>query len=77
MEGEKYIQIGVIAARDPSGNFLPAVPIYVEATPELEQAEEHQIMEIGAVFAAKMKQYIDAGKRIGKHPAKKRKDETE
>lgn len=53
MSEEKYIQIGVIAARDPSGNFLPAVPIYAEATPELEQAEEHQIMEIGAVFAAK------------------------
>lgn len=64
MEGEKYIQIGVIAARDPSGNFLPAVPIYVEATPELEQAEEHQIMEIGAVFAAKMKQYIEATRQI-------------
>ena len=53
------------------------MPIYAEATPELEQAEEHQIMEIGAVFAAKMKQYIDAGKKIGKHPATKRKDETE
>lgn len=64
MAEEKYIQIGVIAARDPSGNFLPAVPIYVEATPELEQAEEHQIMEIGAVFAAKMKQYIEATRQI-------------
>ena len=75
MSEEKYIQIGVIAARDPSGNFLPAVPIYAEATPALEQAEERQIMEIGAVFAAKMKQYIDAGKKIGKHPVKKRKDD--
>lgn len=64
MAEEKYIQIGVIAARDPSGNFLPAVPIYAEATPELEQAEEHQIMEIGAVFAAKMKQYIEATRQI-------------
>lgn len=64
MAEEKYIQIGIIAARDPSGNFLPAVPIYAEATPELEQAEEHQIMEIGAVFAAKMKQYIEATRQI-------------
>lgn len=64
MEGEKYIQIGIIAARDPSGNFLPAVPIYAEATPELEAREERQIMEIGSVFAAKMKQYIEATRQI-------------
>lgn len=57
----KFIQIGVVAARDPDGNFLPAVPIYVEATPELEAAETEVIADIGKIFAQKMKQYIDEG----------------
>lgn len=27
-----YIPVGIIAARDESGNFLPSRPIYIEAT---------------------------------------------
>ena len=59
--GMKYIQIGVIAARDPEGNFLPAEPIYREATPEIEEAVLSTFADIGKVFAEKMKQYIDGG----------------
>ena len=61
---EKYIQIGVIAARDPDGNFLPAQPIYKRATPELEVAQEKAERDIARIFAEKMKQYIDGGGKI-------------
>ena len=66
MEEKKYIQIGQIAARDPSGNFLPAVPVFAEATPEAEAREERLFGDIGRIFARKMKSYIDAGKQISK-----------
>lgn len=59
---QRFIQIGTTAARDPkTGEFLPAVPIYEEATPELEQAETAAFEDIGKLFAGKMKQYIDGG----------------
>jgi len=66
MEEERYIQIGVTAARDPSGNFLPAVPVFAPITPSLEAAEARHLSEVGSLFAAKMKQYIDAGGKIKK-----------
>lgn len=59
---QRFIQIGTTAARDPkTGEFLPAVPIYEEATPELEEAETAAFEDVGKLFAGKMKQYIDGG----------------
>lgn len=57
----KFIQIGVMAARDPEGNFLPSVPIFKEATPELEASEASAHKDVAKLFAEKMKQYIDDG----------------
>jgi len=45
---QKFIQIGTTAARDPkTGEFLKAVPLYQEATPELEEAETAAFEDVG------------------------------
>lgn len=55
-----YIQIGITALRDPAtGGFLPAVPLYIETTESASLAEQAMTKDIGRVFAARMKQYID------------------
>lgn len=58
----KYIEIGFTALRDPAtGGFLPAVPLYIEATEEAKDGEAAMIKDIGRIFAGKLKQYVDAG----------------
>ena len=57
----KFIQIGVTAARTPTGEFLPSVPIFKEVTPEIAAAEERTTADVAKIFAQKMKQYIDSG----------------
>ena len=57
----RFIQIGVTALRDPgTGEFLPAVPLYIEATTEAAAAEVAAIKDVSGVFAKRMKEYIDA-----------------
>lgn len=59
---KKYIKVGFTAMRDPAtGNFLPAVPLYIESTQETAKNEENLINDIRKVFAEKYKQYVDAG----------------
>lgn len=61
MAKTKFIQIGITALRDPAtGNFLPAVPLYIEATEDATESEKTMIKDIGKVFAEKMRQYIDS-----------------
>lgn len=63
---EKYIQIGVTALRDPAtGDFLPAVPLYIKAEDNAEEAEEKLIQDVGRLFAHRMKKYIDDCKKAG------------
>lgn len=67
-----FIQIGVTAARDPvTGEFLPAEPIFKEATPELEKAETAAFTDAGKMLAEKMKQYIDGGGLIERRGRKR------
>lgn len=62
MAKKQFIQVGITALRDPAtGGFLPAVPLYIEATSEATDAEAAMIRDIGKVFAEKMKQYIESG----------------
>lgn len=61
---KQYIQIGVTAAREPgTGRFLPAVPLYIEATDAAEASAEGLIEDIGHLLALRMKQYIDENKK--------------
>lgn len=63
---EKYIQVGVTALRDPmTGDFLPSVPMYIEATDEAVVAENGLLDNIGGVLAQKFKEYMDGCKRAG------------
>ena len=55
---EKYIQDGVTALRDPAtGDFLPAVPLYIKAEDGAEEAEEKLIEDIGKLLAERIRRY--------------------
>lgn len=57
----QFIQVGITALRDPkTGAFLPAVPLYIERTGEVSEAEVAVIKDIGGVLAKRMKEYVDA-----------------
>lgn len=55
----EYIQVGVTALRAPDGSFLPAVPLYIKATPETKAAEEALTQDITGVLAQRMKTYME------------------
>ena len=67
---EVYIQVGVTALRDPAtGDFLPAVPLYIRATPKTQAAEEALTRDIAGVLAARFKTYVEQtgqGKKGGR-----------
>ena len=52
MMEENYIQIGVTALRDPgTGDYLPAVPLFIRADDSAAAGEEKLIRDIGALLA--------------------------
>lgn len=56
MAREKYIQIGVTSLRAPTGEFLPAVPLYIKTTEAttkngLTPSEEAMLRDVASVFA--------------------------
>ena len=58
MTKEKYIQVGVTAMRDPkTGDFLPAIPLYVKAEDVGEDAEKPMLEDFAKLMALRMKQY--------------------
>jgi hypothetical protein len=69
MAKEQYAQIGQTALRDPAtGEFLPAIPLYARAedlggagASGLTSAEEKALRDVGAIFAKRMKRYIEGG----------------
>ena len=64
----EYIQIGVTALRDPiTGDFMPAVPIYVRAEDQASVAETMN-EDLKALFAGKMKQYRTEAAKAKKRP---------
>lgn len=55
---ERFIQIGVTATRDPAtGDFLPAVPLYIEATDAAQKSADGLIEDIQSLFAARYSAY--------------------
>lgn len=61
-----YIQIGYTALRDPAtGDYLPAVPLYIKASDGAAEAEQKVIEDIGNLFAMRMKAYMDGCKEAG------------
>lgn len=66
---EQFTEIGLTALRDPAtGEYLPAIPLFVrtedlgdKGPSGLPSAEEKALKDVGAIFAANMKRYIDGG----------------
>ncbi len=63
---EEYIQIGYTALRDPkTGDYLPAVPLYIKAEGGAGEAEQKVIDDIGNLLARRMKAYVDGCREAG------------
>lgn len=63
---EEFIQIGYTALRDPAtGEYLPAVPLYIKASDGAAEADQKVIEDIGNLFALRMKAYMDGCKEVG------------
>ena len=61
MNGEKYIQVGVTALRNPAtGEYMPVVPLYVKAENGTAESENGLIEDVDKLLAARMKQYVNA-----------------
>lgn len=66
MAKEKYIQVGITAQREPgTGEFLPAVPLYIKVEDRESAGEEKLIRDIGALLAERMRRYEAACKAAG------------
>lgn len=63
---EKYIQVGFTAMRDPTtGEFLPAVPLYIKAEEGAAETEERLMGDLGNLLARRIKAYMDGCKEAG------------
>lgn len=67
MDGkEEYLQIGVTALRDPTtGEYLPAVPLYIKVEGNAAAEEQHLIEDIGNLLAKRIKKYMDGCQEAG------------
>ena len=62
----KYIQVGVTAMRDPkTGDFLPAIPLYVKVEDVGEDAEKPMLEDFAKLMALRMEQYKTGCKAAG------------
>jgi 3'-phosphoadenosine 5'-phosphosulfate sulfotransferase (PAPS reductase)/FAD synthetase len=69
----EFIQVGFTATRDPgTGEFLPAVPLFIEKTASAEQGQAALVQDLGKLFAHRMRQYIEGGGLVGDAAAEER-----
>ena len=63
---KQYIQVGYTALRRPgTGEFLPAVPLYIEADDSACAAEQKLIDDIGGLLALRFKAYKEGCQEAG------------
>lgn len=66
MKEDKYIEVGVTALRDPAtGNYLPAVPLYIKADESAKEAQQNLINDLGKLFAHQIKAYMEGCQKAG------------
>lgn len=69
MSNDVFIQVGVTALRGPTGEFLPAVPLYIRADKlkqsGLTQAEENLLRDVSGVFVDNQEKIRNLNKNIG------------
>ena len=67
---DRFVEVGCTAMRDPkTGEFLPAVPLYIKRTPEAAEAEQMLIKDLAHLFALRMKTYVDGCQKDGRSAA--------
>ena len=50
---KEYVQVGVMALRNPDGTFQPSVPIYREVDERDRAVAERTFKDVAAIFAEK------------------------
>lgn len=64
--GEEFIQVGYAALRNPAtGDFLPAVPLYIKTKDGGEAAEAGMLADFGKLMAKRIKAYRDGCRKAG------------
>lgn len=66
MAERKLIQVGIKALRTPTGEFMEAMPIYMEASSDMEEREETVINALDDVVIRYLKDYIDKRKKLAR-----------
>lgn len=63
---ERFIKVGITALRDPAtGDFLPAVPLYIKAEDGAEESAAGLTQDIGKLLAERMRRYKEACEAAG------------
>lgn len=63
---EQYIQVGVTAMRDrETGEFLPAVPLYIKAEDADPQSIEKMVGDFAKLAVQRMRQYEEGCRKAG------------
>jgi len=66
MAPKEYIQVGYTALRHPgTGEFMPAVPLFIQADDDAKDAEQRVIDDIGGLLARRMKAYKEGCREAG------------
>lgn len=66
MKEKAVVQVGFTAARDlGTGEFLPSIPLYVDASDMTAESANGLCDAIGKILAEKMKQYMDGCRAAG------------
>lgn len=60
----EYVQVGVMALRNPDGTFQPSTPIYKEVTDEDRAAAERTLRDVADIFAEKYYKIKQAHKKL-------------
>ena len=60
----EYVQVGVMALRNPDGTFRPSTPIYREVDDRDRAAAERTFKDVAAIFAEKYHRVKTAHKTL-------------
>lgn len=60
---DEYIQVGVTAMRDPAGNFLPSVPLYIRAEDQDKVGQPYLDDALFKQLVNKWKEYEKSARR--------------
>ena len=63
---DEFVEVGYTAMRDPvTGDFLPAVPLFIRRDDMEKDSQERLINDLGKLFAQRFKDYKEGCKAAG------------